>query len=112
MPQNGVQQLEQLADALSLNKQNTPFKQSQVRSVPRKALLKPEAAKTRLQHQAFRLGDRVIMAAETGNVPLSTKGTVIGLRPDFIDVVWDTTFIGGTNLNDRYVIVALNVKTC
>lgn len=41
------------------------------------------------------------MAAETGNVPLCTKGTVVGIRTEFIDVIWDVTFIGGTNLGDR-----------
>ena len=41
------------------------------------------------------------MAAETGNVPLSTRGTVVGIRPDFLDVLWDVGFIGGTTLGDR-----------
>lgn len=43
----------------------------------------------------------MVMAAETGNVPLSTKGTVVGIRPEFMDVIWDVGFIGGTTLGDR-----------
>jgi len=96
-----VQRLEQLADHLTSQKNPDNFKHVQVKSIPRKALLKPEAAQARLQHQMFSLGDRVIMAAETGNVPLCTKGTIVGIRTDFMDVIWDVTFIGGTNLGDR-----------
>ena len=96
-----MHQLEQLADKLAASRSPDQLKRQQARSIPRRAVLKPEQAKTRLQHQTFRLGDRVVMAAETGNVPLSTKGTVVGIRPEFMDVIWDVGFIGGTTLGDR-----------
>jgi Xrn1 SH3-like domain len=72
-----------------------------VKNVPRRAVLKPEHAIYRLQNQKFDLGDRVIMVQESGGVPLSAKGVVIGLNTRNIDVVWDVPFISGTTLNNR-----------
>jgi 5'-3' exoribonuclease 1 len=72
-----------------------------VKNVPRRAVLKPEYAVYRLQNQTFDLGDRVVMVQESGGVPLSAKGVVIGINTRNIDVVWDVPFISGTTLNNR-----------
>ena len=72
-----------------------------VKNVPRRAVLKPEHAVYRLQNQRFDLGDRVVMVQESGGVPLSAKGVVIGLNIKTVDVVWDVPFISGTTLNNR-----------
>ena len=72
-----------------------------VKNVPRRAVLKPEDAVYRLQNQKFDLGDRVVMVQESGGVPLSAKGVVIGLNTKNVDVVWDVPFISGTTLNNR-----------
>lgn len=72
-----------------------------VKNVPPRAVLKPDHAVYRLQNQTFDLGDRVVMVQESGGVPLSAKGVVIGLNTRSIDVVWDVSFISGTTLNNR-----------
>jgi Xrn1 SH3-like domain len=89
--------------ANSFNKGRSPsdFKRAIVKNVPRRAVLKPEHAVYRLQNQRFELGDRVVMVQESGGVPLSAKGVVIGLNTKTIDVVWDVPFISGTTLNSR-----------
>jgi hypothetical protein len=77
------------------------FRRVMVKNVPRRAVLKPEHAVYRLQNQKFDLGDRVVMVQESGGVPLSAKGVVIGLNLRNVDVVWDVPFISGTTLNNR-----------
>jgi len=77
------------------------FKRAMVKNVPRRAVLKPEHAVYRLQNQKFDLGDRVVMVQESGGVPLSAKGVVIGVNTKNVDVVWDVPFISGTTLNNR-----------
>ena len=99
-----VQALELLADQVVAERAATQMKPAVIRSIPRRALLKPEHVKTRLQNQHFNVGDRVIMAAESGNVPLCVKGTVVGIQPALIDVLWDSPFIGGTTLAGRFVM--------
>lgn len=86
-----------------------------VKNVPRRAVLKPEHAVYRLQNQRFDLGDRVIMVQESGAVPLSAKGVVIGLSTKTIEVVWDVPFISGTTLNNRcsqYRGSSVDFNTC
>lgn len=76
-----------------------------MKGLPRSALLKPSDAVHRLGGQRFVLGDRVIYAADSGKVPIATKGTVVGLtqtsREPWLDVVFDVSFMSGTTLGDR-----------
>ena len=76
-----------------------------VKGMPRKALLKPTDAEHRLGNQHFSVGHRVVYVQDSGKVPIASKGTVIGLtrtaRVTLLDVVFDTTFMSGTTLNDR-----------
>ncbi|KAJ3174230.1 hypothetical protein HDU88_000198 [Geranomyces variabilis] len=72
-----------------------------VKNVPRQAILKPAHSKHRLSHQTFDLGDRVQYVVDTGSVPLGSRGFVAALEGDFIDVVFDRGFLGGSNLSDR-----------
>ena len=74
-----------------------------IKNVPRQAVLKPVHAPHRLSNQKFNLGDRVVHVLNSGIVPLSAKGTVVGIENQYIDVVFDRTFMGGTSLNDRYI---------
>lgn len=73
--------------------------------IPRSALLKPSDAQWRLGDQTFRLGDRIIYTADSGKVPIASKGTVVGLtqtsREMWLDVVFDVSFMSGTTLGDR-----------
>ncbi|KAH9063988.1 exonuclease II [Lactarius vividus] len=96
-----VKKIEELADGFNKERSSDNFKRAMVKNVPRRAVLKPEHAVYRLQNQRFDLGDRVIMVQESGGVPLSAKGVVIGLSTKTIDVVWDVPFISGTTLNNR-----------
>ena len=41
------------------------------------------------------------MVQDSGGVPLSIKGVVIGLNAGSMDVVWDVAFMAGTTLGDR-----------
>ena len=76
-----------------------------MRGVPRTALLKPADAELVLNNQRFSLGDRVTFVAGSGKVPIATRGTVVGISRTatalLLDVVWDTSFMSGTTLNER-----------
>jgi len=74
-----------------------------VNSIPRQAVLKPAHAVYRLQNQQFNIGDRVVMVKDSGSVPLSIKGVVIGINAKTLDVVWDVSLMSGSTLGDRYV---------
>mgnify|MGYP006876475224 CR=1 FL=1 len=80
------------------------IKQARIVGIPRQGVLKPAHAATRLRDQHFELGDRVITVAETGSVPLSAKGVVVGVQSQFVDVVFDVQFMGGTTLGGRSVV--------
>ncbi|KAK9255442.1 XRN 5'-3' exonuclease N-terminus-domain-containing protein [Lipomyces tetrasporus] len=73
--------------------------------VPQAALLKPSDATHKLGHQRFALGDRIVYVKDSGNVPIASKGTVIGITTAdgrrALDVVFDVTFLGGTSLGGR-----------
>lgn len=96
-----IKDIEELADGFKNERSASDFRRVMVKNVPRRAVLKPEHAVYRLQSQKFDLGDRVVMVQESGGVPLSAKGVVIGLNTKNIDVVWDVPFISGTTLNNR-----------
>jgi len=96
-----VSEIEKLADSLNAIKSTASFKKAKVQGIPRQAILKPSYAVYRLQNQRFSLGDRVIMAQDSGSVPLCARGVVVGLSNDSIDVIWDAQFISGTTLNGR-----------
>ncbi|KAL4244297.1 5'-3' exoribonuclease 1 [Abortiporus biennis] len=96
-----VKEIEELADKYTANKSPNAIKKAIVKGIPRQAVLKPAHAAYRLQNQHFALGDRVIMVQDSGGVPLSVKGVVIGLNAKSMDVVWDVPFLSGTTLNDR-----------
>jgi len=86
-----------------------------VKSIPRQAVLKPAHAVYKLQNQHFALGDRVIMIRETGGVPLSAKGVVVGLTSQAMEVVWDVAFLSGTTLGNRcsqYRGMAVSFDSC
>ncbi|KXN82677.1 5'-3' exoribonuclease 1, partial [Leucoagaricus sp. SymC.cos] len=96
-----VAELEALTDSLTKNKQPSDFKKAIVKGIPRQAVLKPGHAVYRLQNQKFQLGDRVTMVRDSGAVPLSVKGIVIGLNTKSMDVLWDVPFMSGVTLGDR-----------
>lgn len=72
-----------------------------VNGIPRQAVLKPAHAIYRLQNQRFDVGDRVMMVKDSGSVPLSIKGVVIGINAKTLDVVWDVSFMSGSTLGNR-----------
>lgn len=74
---------------------------TKINAVPRKGLLKPEDAASRLQNQTFALGDRVIYVADSGKVPIATRGTAVGVHRDSLDIVFDSAFMSGTVLGGR-----------
>ncbi|QSZ32614.1 hypothetical protein DSL72_002193 [Monilinia vaccinii-corymbosi] len=76
-----------------------------LKAVPRGALLKPSDAEHRCGNQKFALGDRVVYVADSGRVPIATRGTVVGIshtpRTTLLDVLFDVTFMSGTTLGER-----------
>ncbi|KAK3679884.1 exonuclease II Exo2 [Recurvomyces mirabilis] len=100
---NTVMKIEQAADQNNVNGQKVDGKK--MAGVPRMALLKPQDAEMRTQHQKYRLGDRVVYVLDSGRVPIAMRGTVVGLtrtsRQTLLDVVFDSKFMSGTTLNDR-----------
>ncbi|KAK7006346.1 exoribonuclease 1 [Favolaschia claudopus] len=96
-----VTEIEKLADSFTANKSSSAIKKAIVKGIPRQAVLKPSHAVYRLQTQHFSLGDRVTMVQDSGGVPLSVKGVVIGLNAKSMDVVWDVPFMSGVTLGDR-----------
>ncbi|KIM40739.1 hypothetical protein M413DRAFT_73070 [Hebeloma cylindrosporum] len=96
-----VAEIESLADNFTKIKSPAQIKKAIVKGIPRQAVLKPAHAVYRLQNQHFALGDRVTMVQDSGGVPLSVKGVVIGLNAKTMDVVWDVPFMSGVTLGDR-----------
>lgn len=98
-----VKMIEKKADEIVASE--PPPVNKTMNGIPRQALLKPSDAQWRLGAQKFLLGDRVIYVADSGRVPIASKGTVVGLtqttRETFLDVVFDVTFMSGTSLGDR-----------
>jgi hypothetical protein len=101
--QDTVSEIEKYANSLTTNRAPSAIKKAIVKGIPRQAILKPSHAVYRLQTQQFALGDRVTMVQDSGGVPLSVKGVVIGLNAKSMDVVWDVPFISGVTLGDRSV---------
>jgi 5'-3' exoribonuclease 1 len=98
-----VSEIEKLSDSINQRRTRDAIKKVIVKGIPRQAVLKPAHAVYRLQHQHFALGDRVTMVKDSGGVPLSAKGVVIGLNTNSMDVIWDVPFMSGTTLGSRYV---------
>ena len=98
-----VMEIEKAADE---NLRDGPVAQPRkVKGVPRSALLRPSDAEQRIGIQRFTLGDRVVYVQDSGRVPIAQRGTVVGLtrtsRITYLDVVFDTSFMSGTTLDDR-----------
>lgn len=76
-----------------------------IKSLPPQAVLAPGSAHHLLRRQRFRLGDRVVSAINYGNVPLYSRGTVVGINETAqnttLDVVFDTEFEAGSFLDKR-----------
>ena len=63
--------------------------------------MKPSHARYRLNHQEYSLGDRVIYCLDSGSVPIAIKGTVVGLEGIYVEVLFDSSFMGGLDLGGR-----------
>ena len=102
-----VSEIEALADTFTKSKSPASLKKAIVKGIPRQAVLKPSHVAYRLQNQHFALGDRVTMVQDSGGVPLSVKGVVVGLNAKSMDVVWDVAFMSGITLGNRSVFFEL-----
>lgn len=95
--------IQKAADANAANP--PPMQGQKIAGVPRMALLKPSEAQLSTQSQRFALGHRVVYVLDSGRVPIAMRGTVVGMtrtpRNTLLDVVFDSTFMSGTTLNDR-----------
>lgn len=98
-----VAEIEALADTFTKSKSPASLKKAIVKGIPRQAVLKPSHVAYRLQNQHFAIGDRVTMVQDSGGVPLSVKGVVVGLNAKSMDVVWDVPFMSGITLGNRSV---------
>jgi len=50
---------------------------------------------------SFSLGDRVVFAGSTESPPFGTRGTIVGVHGDFLEVIFDAPFDGGNDLGGR-----------
>ncbi|TFK49939.1 hypothetical protein OE88DRAFT_1752007 [Heliocybe sulcata] len=110
-----VKEIEDLQAKFTQGRSASAIKKAIVKGIPRQAVLKPAHAVYRLQNQRFALGDRVTMVQDSGSVPLSAKGVVIGLNAKSMDVVWDVPFMAGTTLGGRcsqYRGLTVEFNTC
>ncbi|KAK9451634.1 XRN 5'-3' exonuclease N-terminus-domain-containing protein [Limtongia smithiae] len=98
-----VKVLETMMD--SIIKARSPPETKEIKSVPGSIIMLPADAVFSLGAQNFGLGDRVVYVRDSGNVPIASLGTVIGIDMSsghrVLDVVFDLTFLGGTSLGGR-----------
>ncbi|EPQ64573.1 Bgt-5086 [Blumeria graminis f. sp. tritici] len=98
-----VQAIEKACDDAFENMSNVIY--TRLKNVPRNALIKPSDAENRLGHQKFELGDRVVYVQDSGRVPIACRGVVVGIsrtaRTVLLDVVFDASFMSGTDLGNR-----------
>ena len=95
-----VETLEQRIDSYTASSVPTG-KYTVVNGFPRKFVLKPSHSKFRLLDQKFGLGDRIVATLNQGIMPLGSKGTVIGIDGEFLEVLLDLPLMGGTDLDGR-----------
>lgn len=95
-----VKDIEALTDSFR-DRSSAGIKKAIVKNIPREAVLRPADVIYRLRDQKFSLGDRVTMVRDTGGIPLSAKGVVVGLGTRSLDVVWDVAFVSGSSLGGR-----------
>src|SRR5207302_5583211 len=69
-----LKQIEQAADEAL--RTEPPPQNKTMGGIPRNALLKPSDAQWRQGSQKFVLGDRVIYTADSGKVPIASKGKI------------------------------------
>ncbi|KAI8388238.1 exoribonuclease 1 [Radiomyces spectabilis] len=96
-----VKLLEDLSSQYIEKYDQVEFKKVVIRRIPRNVLMRPAEAETRLGGQEFRLGDRIVYALDSGAVPFAAKGTVVGVQEKVVDVVMDTPFMAGKDLDGR-----------
>ena len=100
-----VLKMEQAAEQVTRLDPADKGKITKINGAPRNAILKPADAEQRLNSQRFSLGDRVVYVADSGKVPIATRGTIVGksrtARNTLLDVLFDIEFISGTSLGDR-----------
>ncbi|KAI9007521.1 XRN 5'-3' exonuclease N-terminus-domain-containing protein [Phycomyces nitens] len=96
-----IQTIEQLGASYHKNYENLDFKKVIIKRIPRDVLLRPCDAESKLADQFFRIGNRVVYALDTGSIPLGTKGTVVGVHDNMIDIIFDVPFMGGHTLGGR-----------
>jgi len=99
---NAVEAIQAAAEE-NLEASNPDYKL--IKNIPRNALLNPIDADQRISGQRFSLGDRVVYVLNSGRVPIAQRGTVVGIerqsRQTWLDVAFDTTYMGGTTLGAR-----------
>jgi len=98
LSKNTVEEIEQFVS--QTNSRNN-VRRVILRGIPRSALLKPSHAPYKLTAQKFALGDRIVCVADTGMVPMASRGVVVGINSNSLDVVFDQPFLAGTTLDGR-----------
>ena len=100
-----VLKIEEVSGQVALLDPPEKNKITKINGAPRNAILKPSDAEHRLNSQRFTLGDRIVYVADSGKVPIATRGTVVGksrtARNILLDILFDIEFISGTSLGDR-----------
>ncbi|KAG7721173.1 hypothetical protein KL933_001145 [Ogataea haglerorum] len=99
----GVAELEQ--QIIDYVAKPQPLDTKGIKGIPRNAVLAPSQSFQLLRKQHFSLGDRVVYVLDSGNVPLFSKGTVIGIRSleskVELQVLFDQPLLTGNTFGGR-----------
>lgn len=125
LPGSYVQELESQIALYRKEIENAKAKEVQIQNVPAQLLLLPSQANFRLSpFQSFKVGDRVVFVLKKGSVPCGATGTTVGVEKpaqtetrkgsqmaakqnvisneyDWVHVLFDIPFMGGTTLDNR-----------
>jgi hypothetical protein len=69
----------------------------------------PAAPQSVLAGGGFEPGDRVVVLRGTGSPPFGSRGTVIGVLPNVIEVLMDQDYAGACAARCKFVIVIRSV---
>jgi len=78
-----------------------PPKTLRLKNIQRNKVLKPCHAEYRLGDQQFSVGDRIIGVQDYENIPLGLKGTVIAVKKNNVDILFDQQHMSCSDLGGR-----------
>ncbi|ORZ37096.1 XRN 5'-3' exonuclease N-terminus-domain-containing protein [Catenaria anguillulae PL171] len=94
-------QIKTLEDKLRCRPPPGPPNMHYLKDVPAEFVMKSEFAPLILIDHKFAIGDRVLCVSDRGKAPLGAHGYVVGVEGEYVEILFDDTFMGGSNLHGR-----------